>query len=82
MEHNNDSVNSPNYNKEDNFMVITNPSIHIRRERYDELIKAETTLKIICSIIQQQKPFEYKTYKAVAGKYFPEESKGKEGDEE
>ena len=36
-------------------------------ERLEELVKAETTLKILCRMIAHKAPYEIKTFRSIAG---------------
>jgi hypothetical protein len=55
-----------------------NDAIVISRNRYEELIKAETTLEILCAMIEKEKPYKYEDYKVIAGDYITESEKERE----
>ena len=63
--------------KEGDIDIILRPTVKIPQERYEELVKAEATLEILCRVINQTKPYGFKTLAAIAGKYIPAE----EGDD-
>lgn len=44
-------------------------------ERYEDLIKAEETLKILCRVILEKDPYNADTFRAVAEPYFPNKEK-------
>ena len=65
--------------KEGDLDIILRPTVKVPQERYEELIKAEATLEILGRVIKQTHPYEIKTFKAIAGKYIPDDE---EDDEE
>jgi hypothetical protein len=56
--------------KGDNLCLIDN-TVKVSQGRYNELIKARTTLEILGRVIKQTKPYDIDTYRAIAGKYIP-----------
>ena len=44
-------------------------------ERYEDLIKAEETLKILCRVILEKEPYNEDVFRAVAEPYFPNREK-------
>ncbi len=54
------------------------PEAGLSLERYEELIRKENVLAILCRMIALEKPFGEDRYRAVAGEYFPIVG-GKEG---
>lgn len=73
----NENLEMKEQTEELNLLVL--PKVEISQERYEELIKAEATLEILGRVIAEQKPYELRKFKAVAGKYIPDE---KDGDDE
>lgn len=65
--------------KEGDLDIVFRPIVKVPQERYEELIKAEATLEILGRVIAEKKPYELSTFKAVAGKYIPDD---KDGDDE
>lgn len=58
--------------KEGDLDIILRPVVKVPQERYEELIKAETTLEILCRVLNLSKPYDFENYRAIAGeKYFP-----------
>ncbi len=44
-------------------------AIVIPRARYEDLIKGETTLEILCAMIEKIRPYQYEDLKVIAGDY-------------
>lgn len=65
--------------KEGDLDIVFRPIVKVPQERYEELIKAEATLEILGRVIAKTKPYELKTFKAIAEKYIPDD---KDGDDE
>lgn len=64
--------------KEGDLDIVLRPIVKVPQKRYEELIKAEATLEILGRVIWQMKPYEIKTYRAIAGKYIPDEKDGED----
>lgn len=45
--------------------------VTITLEKYEELIEAETRLKILCAQIADEKPYHMDVYANIAGQYMP-----------
>ena len=67
--------------KED-IKVIFRPTISIPRDRYEELLKAETTLECLCRVLAIEKPYNAKFFYAVAGEKYLPASTVRDGDDE
>lgn len=66
--------------KED-IKVMFRPTISIPRDRYEELLKAETTLECLCRFLTVEKPYNARFIFAVAGEKYIPASAAEDGDD-
>lgn len=66
------TVNPADDSGKDIVEIVVDDYVHIPRQRYEELVGAETTLDTLCRVLAFEKPYNLDMFRAVVGDRFPE----------